>query len=338
MFEKDNSILFLGDVVPYKVFRFKNDFKTVINLECPIVNSGVPVTGKVNLKVNYNYLKTIFRNNLLAVSIGNNHILDYGINGLESTKNELDKIKVKWFGLNSVSGEKYHPLIIEINGAKIAFISTVSKSTSPLTEFNNVVYLDLLNADEIISRITKIRILVQRIVLYIHWGHEESSYPEKEDIRLARRLIEAGVDVVVGSHAHAPQAVERYKNGIIAYNLGNFIMPGMKDIPSYFDKKGIPRSNYYKHIMIWNRISWGLVINMTTLEYKVKKYMFLGNHVIELAYTPMDKYLKLTQYALTDSYELLINKHLRNRALYRKFVDLVNRPHVPLILKRKLWK
>ena len=136
--DKKNTVLFLGDVVPYKPFNFKNTHQTVINLECPIIESGNPVEGKINLKVKENYLKNIFNSNLLCVCLGNNHILDYGENGLESTLLELRKLEIKWFGLSSGSGDDYHPLIIEINNLKIAFISVVCQSTSPVIEIDNV--------------------------------------------------------------------------------------------------------------------------------------------------------------------------------------------------------
>lgn len=334
--DKKNTVLFLGDVVPYKPFKFKNTHQTVINLECPIIESGNPVEGKINLRVKENYLKNIFNSNLLCVCLGNNHILDYGENGLESTLLELRKLETKWFGLSSGSGDEYYPLIIEINNLKIAFISVVCQSTSPVIEIDNVTHLSLLDVNKIVESVLRIRTLVKRIVVYIHWGIEESSYPSKEDILIARRLIEAGVDIIVGSHAHAPQPIEKYKNGIIAYNLGNFIMPEMKYVPTYFNDTGTSLSSYTKSLMLWNRISWGFLIDMETMEYKIKKYIFLFNRIIELQFTPVDKYLKLKQRYLNESYELIVNKHLKKRFTYRKIRDFIYNPHVPKKLKKLL--
>ena len=89
MLDLNSSILFLGDVIPYKPFKFKNIYKTVINLECPIINDGKPVNGKINLRIKHNYLRSIFNNNLICASIGNNHILDFGAIGLRVTLTEL---------------------------------------------------------------------------------------------------------------------------------------------------------------------------------------------------------------------------------------------------------
>lgn len=249
LMNKKTSILFLGDVVPYKQFKFRNTYKTVINLECPIIKDGKPVKGKINLRVKKNYLKNIFDTDLIGVSMGNNHILDFGVKGLDSTLEELKKLKINYFGLNRRNDDNYNPLMIEYNKIKIAFISAICQSTSPLIEFDNVTHLSLLNIDDIINKVLKVRKFVRRVVVYMHWGIEESSYPAKEDILIARKLIEAGVDIIIGSHAHAPQPVEKYQNGIIAYNLGNFIMPQLKNTPSYFDESGIPQSTFSKRIL-----------------------------------------------------------------------------------------
>jgi hypothetical protein len=330
---KENTILFLGDVAPYKPYKFNNTYKTVINLECPITRTGAPAKGKIILGAKDNYLKNIFNSSLLGVNVGNNHILDYGVKGLDSTIRELKKAGINYFGLNYVGN---NPQIIEFNNKKIAFISAVCETTSPVLEFNEVNYLSPLNTEDILRKVKKIRNFVDRVVVYIHWGVEDSSYPSKSDILTARRLIDEGVDIVIGSHAHSPQPVEKYNNGIIAHNLGNFIMPVMKKVPSYFDEKGIPHSTFTNRLMLWNRISWGLIIDMESLEFKIKKYIFFGSRVIELPVTPLDKYIKLSKNIFESSYESVLQKHVKRRELQRKILDFIYNPHIPQKLKIKL--
>ena len=332
---KENSILFLGDVAPYKPFKFKNNYRTVINLECPIVRDGTPVKGKIILSARDNHLERIFNSNLLGVNLANNHILDFGASGLDSTIRELEKSGINYFGLNRVDGNN-NPLIIEFNKIKIAFFSAICESTSPILDYENVNYLSALNSEDIIKKVQKIRKSVDRVVVCIHWGIEESSYPSKDDILIARKLIDEGVDIVIGSHAHAPQPVERYNNGIIAHNLGNFIMPEMNRVPSYFDEKGIAQSAFTKKLMLWNRISWGLIIDMESLELRIRKYMFFGSRVLALPVTPLDKYLKLNKGVPGDSYQSILQKHVKRRELQRKIIEFIYNPHVPQRLKGKL--
>lgn len=330
---KENTILFLGDVAPYKPYKFKNTIKTVINLECPITRTGSPAKDKIILGAKDNYLTDIFNSTLLGVNVANNHILDYGVKGLDSTIMELKKSGIDYFGLNQAG---YNPRIIEFNNIKIAFISAICETTSPIYVYNDINYLSDLNTEDIIHKIKKIREHVNRVVVCIHWGVEESSYPSTKDILTARRLIDGGADIVIGTHAHAPQAIEKYKNGIIAYNLGNFIMPEMKNVPSYFNERGIPQSAFTSRVMLWNCISWGLIIDMETLEFRIKKYILFGNRVIVLPFTPLDKYLKLNKNIFNDTYESIFLKHVRRREFQRKIIDFIYNPHVPQKLKRKL--
>ena len=336
--DKKNAILFLGDVVPYKPFKFSNPYSTVINLECPITTNNAPALEKINLRVEKNYLENIFNDKLICACLGNNHILDYGEIGLESTILELEKLNTNWFGINYKSVDNYQPKIIEVNKTKIAFIAAVCLSSSPVVELNSGIHLNTLDIDKINERVKEIRKSVHRIIIYIHWGIEESSYPSTEDIVKARKLIEAGVDIIICSHAHAPQPIEKYKNGIIAYNLGNFIMPEMKNIPTYFDGNGTPRATYSKRLMIWNRISWGILIDLNSLEFIIKKYIFICNRIIELPYTTLDKYTKLKHDPFHASYEQNIKSHLKRRALYRRITNFINKPHVPKKIKNMLWK
>jgi hypothetical protein len=113
-------------------------------------------------------------------------------------------------------------------------------------------------------------------------------------------------------------------------------MPVMKKVPSYFDEKGIPHSTFTNRLMLWNRISWGLIIDMESLEFKIKKYIFFGSRVIELPVTPLDKYIKLSKNIFESSYESVLQKHVKRRELQRKILDFIYNPHIPQKLKIKL--
>ncbi|MGE5406716.1 MAG: CapA family protein [Methanosarcina sp.] len=320
------SLLFLGDVVPYKPFRFRNNLKTVINLECPITRKGKPISGKVNISVAENHLKKIFGQNLLAVNLGNNHIMDYGLQGLFSTLKEIDETGTDYFGINFPDNESHNPLVVDFRGRKIAFLSIISESTSPLVEFDDFNYLTISDQCEVLRKVNAAKKQADRIVVYMHWGTADSSYPNRENIIEARNLIDAGVDIVVGTHAHAPQAVEKYKKGLIAYNLGNFIMPAFRNTPSFFDEDGNALSYYNKRLMLWNRISWGLEVDIETLRFSIKKFIFIADRIVELRNTPMDKYLELHPEAMNDNYIKIVRKHLKTRSLYRRVRDFMKFP------------
>lgn len=330
---KENSILFLGDVAPYRPYRFNSDCRTVINLECPLARNDNPVTGKIILGTAENHLRSIFSSKLLCVNLGNNHILDYGKPGLDSTIQSLNRANIRYFGLNNIEGN--NPLLITFNECRIGFLSAVCETTSPVFVYEKINYLSALDVGTMIRKISEIRNTTDRIVVYLHWGEEESSLPTSRDLMVARKLIDAGADIIIGSHAHAPQPVERYRNGIIAHNLGNFIMPGMKDNPSYYDEKGNPGMYFSSRMMLWNRISWGIMIDMLTMEFRIRKFMFTGSRVVELPFTPYDKFLKLPKFQSDQDYSSLILKHQNSRKLQRRIVDFIFNPHIPQKLKLK---
>lgn len=332
----ENTVLFLGDVVPYKKFKFRNSTKTVINLECPVTTAGKPISGKINLSVKENYLKDIFDSNLLAVCLANNHILDYGLEGLDSTLRELESEGIRYFGLNKPEDGSMNPHILEFNGMKVAFMASICETTNPLVEFDDFNYLSLLDLNDLTSKIDKVRKEVDRIVIYVHWGEEESSLPQMADILNARKMIDAGADIVIGSHAHAPQPIEKYHGGIIAYNLGNFIMPAFDETPSYYNEDGVPQSAFSKRLMLWNRYSWGLAIDIGSMEFSIRKFGFLADRIIEFKSTPFDEFTTLHPHTFSGDYEAVIQKHLRKRAFRRRFRDFIHKPHVPGRLLKKI--
>jgi poly-gamma-glutamate synthesis protein (capsule biosynthesis protein) len=332
----ESTVLFLGDVVPYKKFKFRNSTKTVINLECPVTTGGKPISGKINLSVKENYLKDIFDSNLLVVCLANNHILDYGLEGLDSTLRELESEDIRYFGLNKPKDGSMNPHVIEFNGMKVAFMASICESTNPLVEFDDFNYLSLLDLNDLTCKIDKVRKEVDRIVIYVHWGEEESSLPQLEDILKARKMIDAGADIVIGSHAHAPQPIEKYHGGIIAYNLGNFIMPAFDETPSYYNEDGVPQSAFSKRLMLWNRYSWGLGIDLESMEFSIRKFGFVADRIIEFKSTPFDEFTNLHPHTFSNDYSTIIKKHLQKRAFRRRFRDFIQKPHIPGRLLKKI--
>jgi hypothetical protein len=106
-------------------------------------------------------------------------------------------------------------------------------------------------------------------------------------------------------------------------------MPAFKNTPSYFDEVGKALSVFSKKLMLWNRISWGLAINMDTMETRISKHVFLADRILALRTTPLDKYLGLHPRALTESYEAIVKNHLKKRAFRIKIRNFLNTMQLP---------
>ncbi len=149
----------------------------------------------------------LFRHNIRMVNLGNNHMLNFSRDGLLETKRWLDADGVKYFG-DPDSPEELRVATTTLSGVPIAFVNW-SDWTSDKT-------------DHTIAQVRKEKAKGQMVFVYTHWGDEYVPPPERVKI-LARSFIDAGAEMVVGSHPHIVQESETYKGKKIYYSLGNFI-------------------------------------------------------------------------------------------------------------------
>jgi poly-gamma-glutamate capsule biosynthesis protein CapA/YwtB (metallophosphatase superfamily) len=237
------KLAFVGDVIfsssveaqmkkngydyPYtfvKDYLQKADY-TVANLETPIT-----VRGDVQKK------EYVYRGSPLAlppfkdagvdlVNLANNHVMDYGKEGLLDTFDELKKVDIKYIGAGKDAAEAYSPVIVEKQGIKIAFLgfSRVVPEGSWKAGVNHPGVAETYNYTMPVEAIQKARQQADLVVVIGHWGVERTDNPDKYQTELAHRYIDAGADLIVASHPHVLQGFENYKGKWIAYSLGNFI-------------------------------------------------------------------------------------------------------------------
>lgn len=156
----------------------------------------------------------LIKANFDVINIANNHILDLGITGFKNTINELKGKKINYIGGGI---EKSNIAIIKKKSIKIGFIGYCSNMKIP-----NSISVNLLNEKIIINEIRYLKEYCDVIVVSLHWGIENVLYPSPKQIKLAHNMIDNGADIILGHHPHIIQGIERYKNGLIAYSLGNF--------------------------------------------------------------------------------------------------------------------
>jgi poly-gamma-glutamate capsule biosynthesis protein CapA/YwtB (metallophosphatase superfamily) len=149
------------------------------------------------------------------LNLANNHVSDRGPLGLEDTLSALDREGLHSLGAG-VFGRK-SSVVINREGLAVGFLGYDQYGYD-----ENGHYINRLNLDKITSDIFAIRLRCDLIVVSLHWGIENVYYPSPDQIKLAHSIIDAGVSVILGHHAHVLQGVEKYKRGLIAYSLGNF--------------------------------------------------------------------------------------------------------------------
>jgi hypothetical protein len=159
------------------------------------------------------------------VTLANNHSLDWGPAALRDTARHLAEAGVAVVGAGPDDRESSSPRVIEAGGVKTAWLGFTSVGNRSDGDHGRAGDWRRAWADLVLlkKRIREARSLGDLVVLRIHWGVEYQRFPREEEIGLARAAIDAGADLVVGDHPHVIQGVEKYRNGFIAYSLGNFV-------------------------------------------------------------------------------------------------------------------
>jgi len=157
------------------------------------------------------------------LNLANNHILDYGTQGMNDTSKALRDINIKSVGVGRNITQARTGTIMNTSNGKVGFLSyslTFPESfwataTSPGTAFGH--------KQQIISDIKRLKTQTSSVIVSFHWGREKTTVLRPYQPSLARAAIDAGAAVVLGHHPHVLQAIEKYNDGLIIYSLGNFV-------------------------------------------------------------------------------------------------------------------
>lgn len=198
------------------------------NLECALTERGQAENKTYVFAAPPDGAKGLAWAGFDLVTLGNNHILDYGVEGLEDTLRTLDEAGVAHVGAGKNAAEASAALIIERNGLRIAFLAFVD---IPIGGYDYHTWEAGPDRPGIIwGRPAAVRKAVQAareqadlVVALMHFGYEGLDYESPEQETLAETAIDAGAALVIGSHSHMLQPVKEYHGGLIVYSLGNFV-------------------------------------------------------------------------------------------------------------------
>ncbi|TJY43528.1 CapA family protein [Cohnella pontilimi] len=199
---------------------------TAGNLEAPITGRGTPAGNKQYLfRGPAEALPALKDAGFDVFTLANNHTLDYGWVGLQDTMDALNDHGLKHVGAGTDATEAYTPVYMESKGITVAYIgiSRVLPEPSWKAAARHPGVADGYNPAGAEKAIRDAKKNADLVVVLVHWGIERADQPNKDQKELGHRLIDAGADLVVGSHPHVLQGFEFYKNKWIAYSLGNFV-------------------------------------------------------------------------------------------------------------------
>ena len=153
----------------------------------------------------------LYKHHIRIVNLGNNHIENFGIGGVRSTIATLTAADVDYFG----DPVEHHVASKNINGIPLAFINY--NEFAPSTSSGQAA------ASTTIMQIKAARTAGYIPVVYTHWGIEYEPVAPQYVRDLAHQFIDAGAEVVIGSHPHVVEDHEKYGGKYIYYSLGNFV-------------------------------------------------------------------------------------------------------------------
>jgi poly-gamma-glutamate capsule biosynthesis protein CapA/YwtB (metallophosphatase superfamily) len=249
--QKATEIVFVGDVMldggpghlisngvdpflPTKQLLSAADL-TIGNLECAVAEDGHREDKPYTFLADDSALPAV-REHFSAVSLANNHALDWGRPGFVKGLKLLEDAKVPYFGGGRTARDARRPLLLKARGKLVALLGyndfpplrfaagPAAAGTAWLRE--NEVAADLETA--------RSKYHADIVLVYLHWGTEFDEKPDDNQVRLAHRFIDAGATAVIGSHPHVTQTVEFYKDRPIVYSLGNFLFDYFPDDPPVF--------------------------------------------------------------------------------------------------------
>lgn len=185
---------------------FSQDEATFLNLEGPLTDSGNPMQKKHTFRGPTAYAQILAENSVEAVTIANNHSMDYGQSGYDATVATLQQLNLPYVERDTSC------IFTTENGLKIGMSAAVYY---------------MLDTDTITAAIAALKDQDCDLVIFApHWGVEGTYRPTQAQVELAHAVIDAGADIVWGSHPHVLQPIEIYNGGMIYYSLGNFSFGG----------------------------------------------------------------------------------------------------------------
>jgi poly-gamma-glutamate capsule biosynthesis protein CapA/YwtB (metallophosphatase superfamily) len=212
---------------PFQRFRiFSEGDLFMVNLENPITERTQRVHKEFNFKMNPKYLKVLQEAGIKLVALANNHVFDYGADGLLDTIHFLDSVGIRHVGAGPNLEAAREPAIFEVKGIRLGFLAYFGGGTYAATGTRAGVAPRVRGMIKTDIQKLKQSDKVGYVAVNFHWGKEKALYPEEWQVALAHFTVECGADLVVGHHPHVLQGVEKYKNAIIAYSLGNFLFGG----------------------------------------------------------------------------------------------------------------
>ncbi len=199
----------------------------MVNLETAITERGAPQPKQYTFHAPATAFTALAAAGVDVTTMANNHGVDFGPVGLQDS---LDAIRVTRFpvvGIGADAAHTYAPFRRTVHGERIAIIGATQVIDDTLiptwsASDSRGGIASAKDVDRLLAEVRKTRVDSDTVVVFLHWGQEGTTCPTSIQRDLALRLVDAGADIIVGSHAHRLLGAGRLGTAFVDFGLGNF--------------------------------------------------------------------------------------------------------------------
>ena len=198
----------------------------MVNQEFPFSTRGTPAPDKqYTFRLPPERVSIFHEMGIDLVTLANNHALDYGTEALLDTCSTLEGAGIPYVGAGENLDRAKAMYTAEIKGRTIGFLGAtrVIPTADWAASASRPGMLSTYDPGILLEEIRKGRENCDYLVVYIHWGIERNDMPEEYQRQIGKQCIDAGADLVIGSHPHVLQGIEYYNGKPIVYSLGNYV-------------------------------------------------------------------------------------------------------------------
>jgi len=199
------------------------------NLEAPLIDGPTVPAYNMVFRTDPQVTEGLTLGGFNVLSLANNHMKNYGDEGINKTIEQLETSDIKHVGAGSNAAGAREPAIVEVDEIKFGFLAYTDSSFTPASyeatdHRSGSPFMDI---EQLIGDINTLKEKIDVIVVSMHAGNEYAPKPTQKQIDFAHAAIDNGAALVIGHHPHVLQPMEQYNDGYIIYSLGNFIFDQM---------------------------------------------------------------------------------------------------------------
>lgn len=204
------------------------------NLECPATKIKAPVQKLYIFRGEPEWLNTLRRHGFTHLNLANNHSIDQGREGLMDTRRNIKAAGMVPIGAGQNMDEAAQPVLLARQPRRVWLVASLRLALENYAYLTDRPCVSQEPMDSLLSRVNRLRRADPKavIIVSLHWGGEHTLRPVPRQRMEARRLIDAGADVLVCHHTHTLQTIEDYRGKKIYYSIGNFIFDQPKPLNS----------------------------------------------------------------------------------------------------------